>query len=177
MIVLVRTPENVERVRQAILRSPRRSARRHSAALGISNRTVKVDAHWHEPTGTEIYSSPSSAEALTLTARNIPVPVDRPPGTGLANGPSFRREGVPHHIPVVTVIVHKDENGYGMKVSGDNPVYVQSVKEGECPLPVRRQMKDKEKAGKEDKVERRYGSTRKGSTDNEKRTESWEANV
>ncbi|KAJ4449009.1 hypothetical protein ANN_00403 [Periplaneta americana] len=34
---------------------------------------VKVDAHWHEPTGTEIYSSPSSAEALTLTARNIPV--------------------------------------------------------------------------------------------------------
>ncbi|KAJ4437132.1 hypothetical protein ANN_17267 [Periplaneta americana] len=35
--------------------------------------TLKVDAHWHEPTGTEIYSSPSSAEALTLTARNIPV--------------------------------------------------------------------------------------------------------
>ena len=35
-----------------------------------------------------------------------------------------------HHIPVVTVIVHKDENGYGMKVSGDKPVYVQSVKEG-----------------------------------------------
>ncbi|XP_069677128.1 rho guanine nucleotide exchange factor 12 isoform X3 [Periplaneta americana] len=57
-------------------------------------------------------------------------PAERPPGTGLANGPSFRREGVPHHIPVVTVIVHKDENGYGMKVSGDNPVYVQSVKEG-----------------------------------------------
>ncbi|KAJ4449489.1 hypothetical protein ANN_00888 [Periplaneta americana] len=38
---------------------------------------LKVDAHWHEPTGTEIYSRPSSAEALTLTARNIPVPVDR----------------------------------------------------------------------------------------------------
>jgi hypothetical protein len=36
----------------------------------------------------------------------------------------------PHHIPVVTVIVHKDETGYGMKVSGDKPVYVQSVKEG-----------------------------------------------
>jgi hypothetical protein len=36
----------------------------------------------------------------------------------------------PHHIQVVTVIVQKDENGYGMKVSGDKPVYVQSVKEG-----------------------------------------------
>jgi hypothetical protein len=36
----------------------------------------------------------------------------------------------PHHLPFVTVIVHKDENGYGMKVSGDKPVYVQSVKEG-----------------------------------------------
>ncbi|KAJ9590308.1 hypothetical protein L9F63_027854, partial [Diploptera punctata] len=69
-------------------------------------------------------------------------------GTNISNGPSFRRPpstrpisvnpqldggGVtlqPHHIPVTTVIVHKDENGYGMKVSGDNPVYVQSVKEG-----------------------------------------------
>ena len=30
----------------------------------------------------------------------------------------------------VVVVVHKDENGYGMNVSGDNPVYVQSVKEG-----------------------------------------------
>jgi hypothetical protein len=38
----------------------------------------------------------------------------------------------PHHIPVVTVIVHKDDSGYGMKVSGDKPVYVQSVKEGKC---------------------------------------------
>jgi hypothetical protein len=36
----------------------------------------------------------------------------------------------PHHIPALTVIVHKDETGYGMKVSGDKPVYVQSVKEG-----------------------------------------------
>lgn len=31
---------------------------------------------------------------------------------------------------VVRVIVNRDEKGYGMKVSGDNPVYVQSVKEG-----------------------------------------------
>lgn len=46
-----RTPENVERVRIAIERSPRRSARRHSIALGISNRTVRRilhrDLHFH----------------------------------------------------------------------------------------------------------------------------------
>lgn len=29
----------------------------------------------------------------------------------------------------LTVIVVKDERGYGMKVSGDNPVFVQSVKQ------------------------------------------------
>ncbi|XP_071053113.1 rho guanine nucleotide exchange factor 11 isoform X2 [Onthophagus taurus] len=31
---------------------------------------------------------------------------------------------------IVQVIVNRDEKGYGMKVSGDNPVYVQSVKPG-----------------------------------------------
>lgn len=31
---------------------------------------------------------------------------------------------------IVELIVIRDEKGYGMKVSGDNPVYVQSVKEG-----------------------------------------------
>jgi len=30
------------------------------------------------------------------------------------------------------VIVQRDENGYGLTVSGDNPVFVQSVKEGKC---------------------------------------------
>uniref|UniRef100_A0A8D9EQ02 Rho guanine nucleotide exchange factor 12 n=1 Tax=Cacopsylla melanoneura TaxID=428564 RepID=A0A8D9EQ02_9HEMI len=30
----------------------------------------------------------------------------------------------------MVIVVNKDEKGYGMKVSGDNPVYVQSVKEG-----------------------------------------------
>ena len=28
------------------------------------------------------------------------------------------------------VVVTKDDRGYGLTVSGDNPVYVQSVKEG-----------------------------------------------
>lgn len=41
----VTTPENVEAVRQSILRSPRRSARKHAAALGISNRSMRRILH------------------------------------------------------------------------------------------------------------------------------------
>ncbi|RZF41037.1 hypothetical protein LSTR_LSTR002669 [Laodelphax striatellus] len=70
----------------------------------------------------------------------------------LSNGPSFRRSTgsrpssggsgggggtldlgggtAPNHLPHTRIIVYSDEKGYGMKVSGDNPVYVQSVKEG-----------------------------------------------
>lgn len=36
-----RTPENIERVRVALTRSPRKSARRHSLELGLSNRTLR----------------------------------------------------------------------------------------------------------------------------------------
>jgi hypothetical protein len=36
----VRTPKNVERVRQAVLRSPRRSANKHTLALRMSDHTV-----------------------------------------------------------------------------------------------------------------------------------------
>ena len=47
----VRTPANVERVRQAVLRSPRRPARRQAAALQMSDRTVRRilhnDLHFH----------------------------------------------------------------------------------------------------------------------------------
>ena len=35
-----RTPRNVDRVREAIIRSPKRSARRHTAELGISQSTA-----------------------------------------------------------------------------------------------------------------------------------------
>uniref|UniRef100_A0A0K8TH39 PDZ domain-containing protein n=1 Tax=Lygus hesperus TaxID=30085 RepID=A0A0K8TH39_LYGHE len=56
----------------------------------------------------------------------------------LSNGPSFRRgpgRESSHHMTTLpthctTLTIYKDEKGYGMKVSGDNPVYVQSVKEG-----------------------------------------------
>ena len=40
-----RTPENVDAVRQSFLRSPRRSARKHAAALGISDRSVRRILH------------------------------------------------------------------------------------------------------------------------------------
>ncbi|KAF3422016.1 hypothetical protein E2986_12046 [Frieseomelitta varia] len=45
-------------------------------------------------------------------------------GGGAAGG------GTVEPAPVATLVVYKDDAGYGMKVSGDNPVYVQSVKEG-----------------------------------------------
>ena len=37
----IRTPENIERVRQAFVRSPRRSASRNAIALRMSDRTVR----------------------------------------------------------------------------------------------------------------------------------------
>lgn len=50
----MRTPENVEWVRQAILRSPRRFAWAHSGGLQISNRTVRIlhgELHFHPYNG------------------------------------------------------------------------------------------------------------------------------
>lgn len=47
----VRTPENIERVRQAIQKSPRRSALRHATRLAMSDRSVRrilhLDLHFH----------------------------------------------------------------------------------------------------------------------------------
>ena len=37
----VRTPENVDKLSTAIAKSPRRSVRRHSAAIGLSNGSVR----------------------------------------------------------------------------------------------------------------------------------------
>lgn len=61
----------------------------------------------------------------------------RPCGSGV---PVTGSGGRPHGLlenslatgAVLRVVVHRDEKGYGMKVSGDKPVYVQSVKEGNC---------------------------------------------
>ncbi|KAE8746758.1 hypothetical protein FOCC_FOCC006506 [Frankliniella occidentalis] len=56
------------------------------------------------------------------------------PIAGSTSPPPMPHHHTPHHHhhyqQITTIIVNKDENGYGMKVSGDNPVYVQSVKEG-----------------------------------------------
>lgn len=41
----VRTPENIERLRQAMLRSPRQSAIRHATRLGISDRSIRRILH------------------------------------------------------------------------------------------------------------------------------------
>jgi transcriptional regulator GlxA family with amidase domain len=41
----LRTPENIERVRQAFARNPRRSASRNAIALRMSDRTVRQIFH------------------------------------------------------------------------------------------------------------------------------------
>lgn len=50
------------------------------------------------------------------------------PGDGSASPPS----SCAYVWQQIVIVVNKDEKGYGMKVSGDNPVYVQSVKSGKC---------------------------------------------
>ena len=40
-IPTVRTPENVDKLMMAIVNSPRRSVRRHSTAIGLSDRSVQ----------------------------------------------------------------------------------------------------------------------------------------
>lgn len=41
----IRTPNNIEQVRQSILQSPRRSVRKHAAALGMSDRSARRILH------------------------------------------------------------------------------------------------------------------------------------
>ena len=41
----VTTPENVEQVRLAMLRSPKRSARKHAVALGVLARSIRRILH------------------------------------------------------------------------------------------------------------------------------------
>lgn len=51
-------------------------------------------------------------------------------GTGGGTASGGNGSGVGEPPPIATLVVYKDDAGYGMKVSGDNPVYVQSVKGG-----------------------------------------------
>lgn len=58
-----------------------------------------------------------------------PSPIPGTPVSGGAGRPAslMDHSQIPAHV--VRVVVNRDDKGYGMKVSGDNPVYVQSVKE------------------------------------------------
>ena len=47
IVKTVRTPENIAVVREAIERSPRRSALRHSMSLGLSEANVRRNLHKH----------------------------------------------------------------------------------------------------------------------------------
>ncbi|GLG94481.1 Regulator of G-protein signaling loco, partial [Gryllus bimaculatus] len=80
---------------------------------------------------------PPPADAVRCAGRGGGSAADGPAGGGGGSGGGLEGgggaglgAGPPSPVNVVTVIVNKDENGYGMKVSGDNPVYVQSVKGG-----------------------------------------------
>lgn len=58
-------------------------------------------------------------------------------GAGEAMGVWRHEAGVPNPSPSPglvqrCVIIQKDDNGFGLTVSGDNPVFVQLVKEGKC---------------------------------------------
>ena len=44
-IPMVQTPKNVDKVRMAVVNSPRPSVRRHSAAIGLSDRSVRRILH------------------------------------------------------------------------------------------------------------------------------------
>ena len=44
-VATARNPEKVERVREAIVRSPTRSARRHAVGLGMGESTVRRILH------------------------------------------------------------------------------------------------------------------------------------
>ena len=44
-VTTARTPENVERVREAIVRNPTRSVRRHAVELGMGDSTVRRILH------------------------------------------------------------------------------------------------------------------------------------
>ena len=48
---------------------------------------------------------------------------------GIAHNDNLSAADKTGHLMQRCVIVQKDEKGYGLTVSGDNPVFVQSVKE------------------------------------------------
>ncbi|XP_034243741.1 rho guanine nucleotide exchange factor 12-like, partial [Thrips palmi] len=70
-------------------------------------------------------SAVSEMEASTMSPMGSTSPVSSPSSMSLHHSPHHH-----HYQQITTITVKMDDKGYGMKVSGDNPVYVQSVKEG-----------------------------------------------
>lgn len=63
--------------------------------------------------------------------RPSPISAPIPAGPlGTAGRPVSLMDNPSPQYHINRVVVVRDEKGYGMKVSGDNPVYVQSVKPG-----------------------------------------------
>ncbi|XP_016988743.1 uncharacterized protein LOC108051233 isoform X2 [Drosophila rhopaloa] len=75
-----------------------------------------------------VLQAPGERSSLNLT------PLSRELGGGHAQEPTTPATPPPTPLPknfqYLTLTVRKDGNGYGMKVSGDNPVFVESVKPG-----------------------------------------------
>lgn len=78
------------------------------------------------------FSSSASPSCMNGSMRR---PSPRPcTPTGAGGRPASLMDHNQSQLHYVVVVVNRDEKGYGMKVSGDNPVYVQSVKEGRVPV-------------------------------------------
>ncbi|XP_033155912.1 uncharacterized protein LOC117138143 isoform X2 [Drosophila mauritiana] len=78
-----------------------------------------------------VLQAPGERSSLNLT------PLSRDLGGGHtqesttpATTPTTPSLALPKNFQYLTLTVRKDSNGYGMKVSGDNPVFVESVKPG-----------------------------------------------
>ncbi|XP_017078480.1 uncharacterized protein LOC108112747 isoform X2 [Drosophila eugracilis] len=78
-----------------------------------------------------VLQAPGERSSLNLT------PLSRDMGGGHsqepttpATTPTTPSIALPKNFQYLTLTVRKDNNGYGMKVSGDNPVFVESVKPG-----------------------------------------------
>jgi len=62
----VRTPDNIAVVREAIERSPHRSARRHSVSLGLSEASVRRILHKEHSSGVETSNSARSLSVVRI---------------------------------------------------------------------------------------------------------------
>ncbi|XP_017049565.1 uncharacterized protein LOC108093793 isoform X2 [Drosophila ficusphila] len=81
--------------------------------------------------GNPVLQAPGERSSLNLTplARDLGGGHSQEPTTP-ATTPTTPSQALPKSFQYLTLTVRKDGNGYGMKVSGDNPVFVESVKPG-----------------------------------------------